>query len=264
MLVLPSKLRVLWCLVNQEYAMHSAQIIVPKAARDRGQTSDDLVVLRDVTRDLPLGDEQIHVLRGVSFAIPRRAWIAIMGPSGSGKSTLLGILAGLDTPNDGQVSIDGVDITHMNETNLARFRNEKIGMVFQSFNLIPTLTALENVEVPLFASRSSVHSTARAQHVLELVGLSDRLHHRPTQLSGGQQQRVAIARALVNEPSLLVADEPTGNLDSVTGETILNLFDKLRKELGLTIVIATHDAAVAQRVDGILELVDGRLVEQPQ
>lgn len=242
--------------------MHSAQIVAPQSPNNRVPISDDLVVLRDVRRELPLGDKQIHILRSVSFAVPRRAWIAIMGPSGSGKSTLLGILAGLDTPSSGQVSIDGVDITHMDEGKLARFRNEKIGMVFQSFNLIPTLTALENVEVPLFASRSSVHSAARAKRVLELVGLGDRLHHRPNQLSGGQQQRVAIARALVNEPSLLVADEPTGNLDSATGETILNLFDKLRKELGLTIIIATHDAAVAQRVDGVLQLVDGQLVEQ--
>lgn len=242
--------------------MHSAQIVAPQSPNNRVPISDDLVVLRDVQRELPLGDKQIHILRGVSFAVPRRAWIAIMGPSGSGKSTLLGILAGLDTPSSGQVSIDGVDITHMDEGKLARFRNEKIGMVFQSFNLIPTLTALENVEVPLFASRSSVHSAARAKRVLELVGLGDRLHHRPNQLSGGQQQRVAIARALVNEPSLLVADEPTGNLDSATGETILNLFDKLRRELGLTIIIATHDAAVAQRVDGVLQLVDGQLVEQ--
>jgi putative ABC transport system ATP-binding protein len=243
--------------------MHSTQNIVSQAARNRVQTGD-LVVLRDVKRVLPLGDEQIHVLRGVSFTIPHQAWIAIMGPSGSGKSTLLGILAGLDTPSSGQVSIDGVNITHMDENKLARFRNEKIGMVFQSFNLIPTLTALENVEVPLFASRNSVNSAAHAKRVLELVGLSDRLHHRPNQLSGGQQQRVAIARALVNEPGLLVADEPTGNLDSTIGETILNLFDELRRELGLTIIIATHDAAVAQRVDGILQLVDGRLVEQPQ
>jgi putative ABC transport system ATP-binding protein len=135
-------------------------------------------------------------------------------------------------------------------------------MVFQSFNLIPTLTALENVEVPLFASRSSANSAARAKRMLELVGLSDRLNHRPNQLSGGQQQRVAIARALVNTPALLVADEPTGNLDSATGEAILDLFDQLRAELGLTILIATHDAAIAKRVDGILQIVDGRLVEQ--
>jgi len=239
------------------------QHIAPSIHSNSIPDANNLVVLRDVTRTLPLGSDQIHILRGISFVIPRRAWIAIMGPSGSGKSTLLGILAGLDTPNSGQVSIDGVDITHMNETNLARFRNEKIGMVFQSFNLIPTLTTLENVEVPLFASRSSVNSAARAKRVLDMVGLSDRLHHRPNQLSGGQQQRVAIARALVNEPSLLVADEPTGNLDSATGETILNLFDELRRELGLTIVIATHDTEVVQRVDGILQLIDGQLAEHP-
>ena len=238
----------------QTVSVHQQRTSAPAAA-------NDIITLRDVTRTLPLGSEQIQILRGVSFAIPRRAWVAIMGPSGSGKSTLLGILAGLDTPDSGQVSIDGVDITHMDESKLARFRNEKIGMVFQSFNLIPTLTALENVEVPLFASRSTARSTARAKRMLELVGLSDRLNHRPNQLSGGQQQRVAIARALVNEPNLLIADEPTGNLDSTTGEAILNLFDELRRELGLTIVIATHDAAVAQRVDGILQMVDGQLVE---
>ena len=241
--------------------MQSEQILT-SARHNHARGADDIVVLKQVTRELPLGDEQISILRGVSFAIPRRGWAAIMGPSGSGKSTLLGIVAGLDTPTSGQVCVDGVDITHLSESRLARFRNEKIGMVFQTFNLIPTLTALENVEVPLFASRSSAHSAARARRMLELVGLGDRLRHRPNQLSGGQQQRVAIARALVNEPSLLVADEPTGNLDSATGEAILDLFDELRRELGLTIIIATHDSAVAQRVDGILQIVDGRLVEQ--
>lgn len=245
--------------------MHAqTETFPPRAARSSVSATDDLVMLRDVTRVLPLGSEQIRILRGVSFAIPRRAWVAIMGPSGSGKSTLLGILAGLDTPDGGEVHIDGIDITHMDESKLARFRNEKIGMVFQSFNLIPTLTALENVEVPLFASRNSARSAARAKRMLELVGLSDRLHHRPNQLSGGQQQRVAIARALVNEPNLLIADEPTGNLDSSTGEAILNLFEELRRELGLTIVIATHDNAVAQRVDGILQIVDGQLVGNAQ
>ncbi|MCA0453637.1 MAG: ABC transporter ATP-binding protein [Chloroflexi bacterium] len=231
------------------------------ARADVVQKANDIVQVKQVTRELPLGNEQISILRGISFAIPRYSWIAIMGSSGSGKSTLLGLLAGLDTPSSGEIHVDGVDITHMDEGKLARFRNEKIGMVFQSFNLIPTLTALENVEVPLFASRSSERSSARAKRMLELVRLGDRLHHRPNQLSGGQQQRVAIARALVNEPNLLVADEPTGNLDSVTGEAILDLFDNLRKELGLTIVIATHDRAVAARVDGILHLADGLLVE---
>ncbi len=221
----------------------------------------EIVQVREVTRTLPLGSEQVQVLRGVSFTIPRGAWIAITGPSGSGKSTLLGILAGLDTPTSGKVIVDGVDITHLEEGKLARFRSDKIGMVFQSFNLIPTLTALENVEVPLFASRSSERSAARAARVLELVGLSDRLRHRPNQLSGGQQQRVAIARALVNEPPILIADEPTGNLDSATGEAVLNLFDDLRRELGLTLVIATHDPAVAARVDTVLHIVDGKLSE---
>jgi putative ABC transport system ATP-binding protein len=243
--------------------MHSVSTLPVQAERPPHQAADDIVILRDVTRELPLGSERIQILRGVSFAIPRKSWVAIMGPSGSGKSTLLGILAGLDTPTTGQVTVDGVDITHMDEGKLARFRNEKIGMVFQSFNLIPTLTALENVEVPLFASKSTANSAARATRILELVGLRDRLHHRPNQLSGGQQQRVAIARALVNQPSLLVADEPTGNLDSSTGEAILDLFEELRQELGLTIIIATHDAAVAQRVDGILQIVDGLLVDQP-
>lgn len=227
-------------------------------------SSDDnpIVTLQNVTRTLPLANEQIQILQGVSLTIPRKSRTAIMGPSGSGKSTLLGIFAGLDTPTSGQVCVDGVDITHMDEGRLARFRNEKIGMVFQSFNLIPTLTALENVEVPLFASRNNANSAVRAQRILELVGLSDRLHHRPNQLSGGQQQRVAIARALVNKPNLLIADEPTGNLDTATGETILDLFDQLRDELGLTVIIATHDTAVAQRVDGILQIIDGRLVEE--
>ena len=223
--------------------------------------ADAIVKVRSVSRSLPLGGEQVHILDDISFAIPRGAWIAVTGPSGSGKSTLLGILAGLDTPSGGEVVIDGVDITHMDETRLARFRNETIGMVFQSFNLIPTLTALENVEVPLFASKDTSNTRRRAERVLDLVGLSDRLHHRPNQLSGGQQQRVAIARALVNEPSLLIADEPTGNLDTNTGEAVLNLFGKLRRELDLTLIIATHDPAVAARVDGVLHIVDGKLVE---
>lgn len=233
----------------------------PVNGRAQVKPADEIMQIRDVRRDLPLGSERLEILRGISFGVARGSWMAITGPSGSGKSTLLGILAGLDTPSDGHVIIDGVDVTHMDENKLARFRNEKIGVVFQNYNLIPTLTALENVEVPLFASRSAERSAARAKRVLELVGLGNRLHHRPNQLSGGQQQRVAIARALVNEPPILIGDEPTGNLDSATGESILNLFADLRRELGLTLVIATHDPAVAARVDGVLHLVDGRLVE---
>jgi putative ABC transport system ATP-binding protein len=232
-----------------------------RATRPEAPSSDDIIRIKNISRALPLGDETIQILRHLTFAIPRGAWVAIMGPSGSGKSTLLGILAGLDTPSAGQVVIDGVDITHMNEGKLARFRNDRIGMVFQSFNLIPTLTALENVEVPLYASRNAAHTAERARAMLELVGLGDRLHHRPNQLSGGQQQRVAIARALVNKPSVLIADEPTGNLDSATGEAVLALFDRLRRELGLTLIMATHDAAIAARVDHTLRMADGRLVE---
>ncbi len=231
------------------------------AVQAQKSPADTIIQVRDITRELPLGNEKLNILRGLSFAIPRGSWTAITGPSGSGKSTLLGILSGLDTPTHGQVVIDGIDITHMNEDKLARFRNEKIGVVFQNYNLIPTLTALENVEVPLFARRQSIHSARRATEMLKMVGLGDRLFHRPNQLSGGQQQRVAIARALANEPSILVADEPTGNLDSVAGESILQLFDDLRQDFGLTILIATHDPAIAARVDGILHIVDGHLAE---
>jgi putative ABC transport system ATP-binding protein len=226
------------------------------------QPRTNIIEVRNVTRSLPLGGEQVSILKGVSFAIPRGSWIAITGPSGSGKSTLLGLLAGLDTPSSGEVIIDGEDISHQDEKHLAQFRNVKIGMVFQSFNLIPTLTALENVEVPLYASKDAKYASARARQALQMVGLEDRLKHRPHQLSGGQQQRVAIARALVNNPALLIADEPTGNLDSLTGEAVLDLFAKLREELGLTLIIATHDPAVAARVDGVLHLVDGKLAER--
>ena len=215
---------------------------------------------RNITRWLPLAGERIDILRDVSFTIPRGSWVALTGPSGSGKSTLLGILAGIDTIDSGTLIIDGTDITTLNETALARFRNGKIGIVFQSFNLISTLTALENVEVPLFVSRDKRQIRQRAQKVLELVGLSDRLHHRPHQLSGGQQQRVAIARALVTQPELLLADEPTGNLDSHSGAQVLDLCAQLRAELGITLVIATHDPQIAARADMLLNLVDGRLV----
>jgi putative ABC transport system ATP-binding protein len=218
------------------------------------------VEAQNITRSLPLAGEQIHILRGVSFKIERGSWIALTGPSGSGKSTLLGILAGIDTVNSGTLLIDGINTTEMSEAALARFRNEKIGIVFQSFNLIPTLTALENVEMPLYVSRDKHGIRQRARDMLERVGLPDRLHHRPHQLSGGQQQRVAIARALVTHPALVLADEPTGNLDTQVGAQMLDLFARLRAELGITLVIATHDPQVAARADQLLHLVDGRLV----
>ncbi len=213
----------------------------------------------DLYKSLPLGSETIAILNGVSFTISPGEWVTLMGPSGSGKSTLLGIIAGLDTPTSGQICIDGIDITKMRERELARIRNEKIGIVFQSFNLIPTLTAQENVEAPLYVSARRGDIARRAREMLDLVGLSDRRHHRPHQLSGGQQQRVAIARALITEPALLVADEPTGNLDSKTGGEMLDLFMRLRRELNLTLIVATHDPAVAAHADRGLHLVDGHL-----
>ncbi len=214
----------------------------------------------DITRSLPLAGQQVPILNGVSFASVPGEWIALTGPSGSGKSTLLGILAGIDTPTSGQIRIDGVDITNMSERQLARIRNQKIGIVFQSFNLIPTLTALENVALPLYVRTEHRAIQGMAREMLELVGLGDRLKHRPHQLSGGQQQRVAIARALVTGPSVLLADEPTGNLDSKSGVQMLDLFTRLRDELKVVIVVATHDPEVARRADRVLHLVDGRLV----
>jgi len=212
-----------------------------------------------LTRSLPLGGEPVPILNGISFTVARGEWVALTGPSGSGKSTLLGILAGLDSPSAGRILIDGEDVTSLGERRMARLRNRKIGVVFQSFNLIGSLTAQENVEAPLYVTASRGAAQKAAREMLALVGLSDRLRHRPHQLSGGQQQRVAIARALVTRPALLVADEPTGNLDTATGAQVLDLLARVRRELGVTIVVATHDAAVAGRADRILHIVDGRL-----
>jgi len=213
----------------------------------------------DLTRSLPLGAESIPILRGVSFCIEPGSWVAITGPSGSGKSTLLGILAGLDRPSGGRVSLDGIDITRMHETELAQLRNAKIGVVFQSFNLIPALTALENVEAPLYVGQHRREARPRARRMLERVGLGHRLQHQPHQLSGGEQQRVAVARALVTAPSIVVADEPTGNLDSKNGSQILDLFSQFHADGNLTLVVVTHDPEVAARAGRRLHLIDGRL-----
>ncbi len=221
--------------------------------------SSPAVAIENLTRSLPLGSQTIEILRGISFSIPRGEWVAITGPSGSGKSTLLGVLAGLDQPTGGSVVVDGLDIASMSERELARLRNEKIGVVFQSFNLIPTLTAQENVEAPLYVGPRRRQASELAKAVLSRVGLDSRRNHRPHQLSGGEQQRVAIARALVTEPAMLVADEPTGNLDSKTSATILDLFEQLHRELGITLVVVTHDPRVAERAQRVLNLVDGRL-----
>jgi len=229
------------------------------------QVSGRMVMdVRDITKSLPLGRERIEILKGISFQIISGEFVSIVGPSGSGKSTLLGIIAGLDNPTTGQVLIDGIDITRMSEGKLAAVRNNKIGMVFQAFNLIPTLTAQENVEVPLYVGKHKGTPSERAKELLELVGLSHRLRHRPNQLSGGEQQRVAIARALATDPAIVIADEPTGNLDAKNGENILKLIAYLRAQTGKTFIIATHDPVVASHADHAIRLIDGLIASNEQ
>ena len=213
----------------------------------------------DITKSLPLGRERIDILRGISLRIEHGEFVAIMGPSGSGKSTLLGIIAGLDNPTTGRVLVDGVDITRMSEGQLARVRNEKIGMVFQAFNLIPTLTAQENVEVPLYVGKHPCSPSARARELLTLVGLGHRFNNKPNQLSGGEQQRVAVARALATNPAIVIMDEPTGNLDKKNGDNILQMVRELRQATGTTFVIATHDPNVAAAADRAIRIVDGQV-----
>lgn len=219
-----------------------------------------LIEARDLTKLYRMGDETVHALDGVSFSIPERDYCAIVGPSGSGKSTLMNILGGLDTPTGGRITIAGNDIGMMSDDELALFRNETIGFVFQSFNLLPRLTALENVELPMiYGGVDPKLRKDRATELLDRVGLAQRMGHRPTQLSGGQQQRVAIARALAGRPKLLLADEPTGALDTHTGQEILALFGELNRE-GATVVIVTHDHEVAAATKRTIEMRDGHIV----
>jgi putative ABC transport system ATP-binding protein len=215
----------------------------------------------DVTKVLPLGGVPITILSGISLNISHGEIVAVLGPSGSGKSTLLGIIAGLDSPTSGRVLIDGTDITRMGERKLAAIRNRKVGMVFQMYNLIPTLTAQENVEVPLYVGQRPRKPAQRSAEMLSMVGMSHRLGNRPHQLSGGEQQRVAIARALVTEPALVIMDEPTGNLDRSNGDTVLALIGDLRQRTGTTFVIATHDPVVAGAADRTVALIDGQLTQ---
>ena len=222
-----------------------------------------MLVARDLTKSYRSGEHELTVLRDVNFSLAQGAFVAIVGPSGSGKTTLLGLLAGLDTPSRGAVLLDGVDMTALDEDQRARLRGEKVGFVFQSFQLIPTLTALENVQVPL-ELRGESNATERARELLRRVGLGDRLDHFPTQLSGGEQQRVAIARAFVNAPRILFADEPTGNLDSDTGSRIVELLESINRESGSTIVLVTHDLQLASRAQRVIRLSDGRVVSDAE
>jgi putative ABC transport system ATP-binding protein len=217
---------------------------------------------RNLVKELPLGSYTVHALRGVDLDILAGEIVSIVGPSGSGKSTLLGLIGGLDTPTSGSIEIDGVDISHMNEDQLTEIRNEKIGFIFQFFNLIPTLTAVENVALPIqFARKRQFSPEKRARELLTLLGMGDRMRHRPSELSGGQQQRVAIARALANNPPILLADEPTGNLDTESGAMVLDALQTIREQSGTTIVIVTHDMQLAQHADRVITLVDGQIVE---
>jgi len=219
-----------------------------------------MLVARELTKTFPSGDTALTVLRDVSFDIPPRAFVAVVGPSGSGKTTLLALLAGLDVPTKGTVSLDGADLGALTEDARAQLRGEKVGFVFQSFQLIPTLTALENVRVPL-ELRGVPDTAARARDLLGRVGLGDRTHHYPAQLSGGEQQRVALARAFANAPKVLFADEPTGNLDQATGARIIELIEQLNRESGTTVVLVTHDEALASRATRIIRLADGAVVQ---
>jgi putative ABC transport system ATP-binding protein len=220
-----------------------------------------LIETRDLTKTYVMGAEQIHALRGISVVIEHGEYIAIMGPSGSGKSTLMNLIGCLDTPTSGSYLLNGKQVAQMNDNELAQIRNKEIGFVFQTFNLLPRASALRNVELPLvYSGMPATERDRRARAVLEQVELGDRVNHRPNELSGGQRQRVAIARALVNHPSILLADEPTGNLDSKTGAEIMSLFDRLHKS-GNTIILVTHEADIAAFAHRTIHLRDG-LIEQ--
>jgi putative ABC transport system ATP-binding protein len=223
--------------------------------------ADVMIELVDVSRTVPSGAGPLTILHPTSFGVARGRAVAVTGASGSGKSTLLGLIAGLDTPTTGRILLDGVDITALGEEALARLRGEKVGIVFQFFHLLPSLTALENVLVPMEIARVA-GAGARAQTLIREVGLADRADHYPSQLSGGEQQRVAIARALANDPPILLADEPTGNLDSATGRDVIDLLVDVNRRRGCTLVLVTHDQELASQADEVVVLRDGRLVER--
>lgn len=218
-----------------------------------------VIKIRNITRDFPLGSETVKVLKGIDLDIERGEYVALMGPSGSGKSTLMNLLGCLDTPTSGSYELNGKDVSSMSDDELAEIRNKEIGFVFQTFNLLPRTTALENVALPMiYAGASKAARTERAKEVLTNVGLADRMDHKPNQLSGGQRQRVAVGRALVNSPSIILADEPTGNLDSKTSVEIMNLFNEIHKA-GNTVILVTHEEDIADNAHRIIRLRDGKV-----
>lgn len=224
--------------------------------------AEALIQIQGVTKTYKLGEEVLHALANVTLTINAGEFVAITGPSGSGKSTLANIIGGLDLPDSGTIKVNNEDLSKVNDANLSHYRNQYIGFVFQSFNLQPSYTALENVLLPLvFAKIPNKQRVERAKECLTMVGLADRMRHLPTQLSGGQRQRVSIARALANKPQVIIADEPTGNLDSQRGAEIMQLLKELNKQ-GITLIIITHDQSIAKEADRILEIHDGKLTEK--
>jgi putative ABC transport system ATP-binding protein len=217
-----------------------------------------MIEIENLTKTYLMGDAEVHALDGVSLNIADGEWVAIVGPSGSGKSTLMNVIGCLDQPTSGSYKLDGVEVARMKDNELARVRNRKIGFVFQTFNLLARTTALANVELPLVYA-GQADRRKRAMAVMEQVGLGERIHHRPNELSGGQQQRVAIARALVNDPAIILADEPTGNLDSKSGAEIMALFRQLHEEHGMTIIMVTHDPDIALQCERVIHLRDGKI-----
>jgi putative ABC transport system ATP-binding protein len=223
-------------------------------------TVQPIIQVRNLQKAIDSGTHRVEILRGINFEVPRGQFVAIMGPSGSGKSTLLGLLAGLDTPTSGQVILDGEDISLLGEDQMALLRGRKLGFVFQSYQLVPTLTAEENVLLPLELAGDGYGGDPRAQELLEQVGLWDRRDHYPVQLSGGEQQRVALARAFVSHPPIVFADEPTGNLDSANGQHVLEMLAAMNRREGTTLVLVTHDRELASRADRLITLHDGQVV----
>jgi len=236
--------------------------MVQLKANNKSKTGEVIIRLKNVWKIYQMGEVEVPALRGLNITIKDGEFVAIMGPSGSGKSTAMNMVGALDIPTRGEIYLDGYNIAHLTESDLSQIRGKRIGFIFQQFNLIPTLTALENVMLPMiFQGYTRAERRERAENLLDMVDLKERMHHKPTEMSGGQQQRVAIARSLANDPEVILADEPTGNLDSKTGGSVMDFLKQMNEEQGKTIIMVTHDANVAEHADRIEVLKDGQLVE---